>query len=67
MRSLVRIFAALGVALIAGLLYRALPLEQKVNQRFALQGGVCVLVQLHTSPDVPAITADVQSQRQTRL
>ncbi len=39
-----------------------MPIQQKIKLGLDLQGGVRVLLQLNTSPEVPKITSDVQSQ-----
>jgi preprotein translocase subunit SecD len=54
--------ALVVVALVAFCLYLVLPLQQKIKLGLDLQGGVRVLLQLQTSPEVPAITKDVQSE-----
>jgi preprotein translocase subunit SecD len=43
-------------------LYLILPLQNKIKLGLDLQGGVRVLLQLNTSPEVPKITHDIQSQ-----
>jgi len=55
---------AIVVAVVAGCLALILPIQQKIKLGLDLQGGVRVLLQLNPSPEVPAITAQVQSQVQ---
>ncbi len=43
-------------------LYLILPLQNKIKLGLDLQGGVRVLLQLNTSPEVPKITRQVQGQ-----
>jgi preprotein translocase subunit SecD len=43
-------------------LYLTLPIQSKIKLGLDLQGGVRVLLQLQTSPEVPKITSEVQSQ-----
>jgi len=43
-------------------LYLILPIQSKIKLGLDLQGGVRVLLQLHSSPEVPKITPQVQSQ-----
>lgn len=43
-------------------LYLILPLQSKIKLGLDLQGGVRVLLQLNSSPEVPKITRQVQSQ-----
>jgi preprotein translocase subunit SecD len=52
--------AVLGT--VALCLYLILPLQTKIKLGLDLQGGVRVLLQLNTSPEVPKITRQVQSQ-----
>lgn len=53
-------------ALIAGIvaycLYLVLPVQNKIKLGLDLQGGVRVLLQLHTSPEVPQINREIQGQ-----
>ncbi|HEY0797722.1 MAG TPA: protein translocase subunit SecD [Candidatus Baltobacteraceae bacterium] len=49
-------------ALVAFCLYLVLPFQQKIKLGLDLQGGVRVLMELKTSPEVPTITRDIQSQ-----
>ena len=56
---------ALAVLGVVGLcLYLILPIQQKIHLGLDLQGGVRVLLQLNTSPEVPKITPQVQQQVQ---
>jgi preprotein translocase subunit SecD len=50
------------VATVALCLYLILPLQNKIKLGLDLQGGVRVLLQLNTSPEVPKITRQIQSQ-----
>src|SRR5580704_15429422 len=50
------------VGTVALCLYLILPLQNKIKLGLDLQGGVRVLLQLNTSPEVPKITRQVQSQ-----
>ena len=50
------------LAIAALCLYLILPLQNKIKLGLDLQGGVRVLLQLNTSPEVPKITRQVQSQ-----
>jgi len=50
------------LATVALCLYLILPLQSKIKLGLDLQGGVRVLLQLNTSPEVPKITRQVQSQ-----
>jgi preprotein translocase subunit SecD len=43
-------------------LYLILPIQNKIKLGLDLQGGVRVLLQLNTSPEVPRITPQVQNQ-----
>jgi preprotein translocase subunit SecD len=43
-------------------LYLILPIGSKIKLGLDLQGGVRVLLQLHTSPEIPKITAQIQNQ-----
>ena len=52
--------AVLGVAALC--LYLTLPIQNKIKLGLDLQGGVRVLLQLQTSPEVPKITNEVQQQ-----
>jgi len=52
--------AVLGTAALC--LYLVLPIQSKIKLGLDLQGGVRVLLQLHTSPEVPKITPQVQGQ-----
>ena len=55
----------LFIAAIVGLcLYLVLPIQNKIKLGLDLQGGVRVLLQLNTSPEVPTITPQIQSQVQ---
>jgi preprotein translocase subunit SecD len=54
--------ALLVAALVAFCLYLILPIQQKVHLGLDLQGGLRVLLQLQTSPEVPTITRDVQAE-----
>jgi preprotein translocase subunit SecD len=45
-------------------LYLILPIQQKIHLGLDLQGGVRVLLQLNTSPEVPKITPQIQQQVQ---
>jgi preprotein translocase subunit SecD len=52
-----------AVLAVVGLcLYLILPIQQKIKLGLDLQGGVRVLLQLNTSPEIPKITAQVQAQ-----
>jgi preprotein translocase subunit SecD len=56
-------FKGAAVLAIAALcLYLILPLQNKIKLGLDLQGGVRVLLQLNTSPEVPKITRQVQGQ-----
>jgi preprotein translocase subunit SecD len=56
-------FKALFVLAIVGLsLYLVLPIQQKIKLGLDLQGGVRVLLQLNTSPEVPKITPQIQGE-----
>jgi preprotein translocase subunit SecD len=48
--------------IVAFCLYLVLPIQQKIKLGLDLQGGVRVLLQLHTSPEVPQINRQVQGQ-----
>ena len=50
------------LAVVALCLLLILPLQQKIKLGLDLQGGVRVLLQLQTSPEVTAITPQVQAQ-----
>jgi len=52
--------AVLGT--VALCLYLILPLQNKIKLGLDLQGGVRVLLQLNTSPEVPQITKQIQNQ-----
>jgi preprotein translocase subunit SecD len=52
------------LAVVAGCLALVLPIQQKIKLGLDLQGGVRVLLQLNPSPEVPQITAQVESQVQ---
>jgi len=52
--------AVLGTAALC--LYLILPIQSKIKLGLDLQGGVRVLLQLHTSAEVPKITPQVQGQ-----
>ncbi len=52
--------AVLGTAALC--LYLVLPIQSKIKLGLDLQGGVRVLLQLHSSPEVPKITTQVQGQ-----
>ncbi len=55
----------LFIAAIVGLcLYLVLPIQNKIKLGLDLQGGVRVLLQLNTSPEVPTITPQIQGQVQ---
>jgi preprotein translocase subunit SecD len=43
-------------------LYLVLPISSKIKLGLDLQGGVRVLLQLHTSPEVPKITSQIQGE-----
>jgi preprotein translocase subunit SecD len=43
-------------------LYLILPIQSKIKLGLDLQGGVRVLLQLHSSPEIPKITPQVQGQ-----
>ncbi len=60
LRPWVKGAAVLGT--VALCLYLILPLQTKIKLGLDLQGGVRVLLQLNTSPEVPKITRQVQSQ-----
>jgi preprotein translocase subunit SecD len=50
------------LATVALCLYLILPLQSKIKLGLDLQGGVRVLLQLNTSPEVPKITRQIQNQ-----
>jgi preprotein translocase subunit SecD len=50
------------VGIVALCLYLVLPIQHKIKLGLDLQGGVRVLLNLNTSPDVPKITPQIQSQ-----
>ncbi|MDQ2908737.1 MAG: protein translocase subunit SecD [Candidatus Eremiobacteraeota bacterium] len=50
--------------IVAGCLYLVLPIQSKIRLGLDLQGGVSVLLQLNTSPEVPKITSQIQGQVQ---
>ena len=50
------------LAIVGLCIYLVVPIQQKIKLGLDLQGGVRVLLQLNTSPEVPKITSDVQSQ-----
>jgi len=54
--------ALLILAVIALCLWAALPIQNKIRLGLDLQGGVRVLLQLNTSPQVPKITPEIQNQ-----
>ncbi|MBC5828773.1 MAG: protein translocase subunit SecD [Candidatus Eremiobacteraeota bacterium] len=54
--------ALLILAVIALCLWAALPVQKKIRLGLDLQGGVRVLLQLDTSPQVPRITPAIQGQ-----
>jgi preprotein translocase subunit SecD len=53
---------ALLVGIVAFSLFLVLPIQKKIKLGLDLQGGVRVLLQLHTSPEVPQITRQIQGQ-----
>jgi len=53
---------AIIISTVALCLYLIFPLQSKIKLGLDLQGGVRVLLQLNTSPEVPKITPQVQSQ-----
>jgi preprotein translocase subunit SecD len=53
---------AVILAVVGLCLYLILPIQNKIKLGLDLQGGVRVLLQLNTSPEVPKITQDVQNQ-----
>ncbi len=58
---------AIGVfiaAIVGFSLYLVLPIQNKIRLGLDLQGGVSVLLQLETSPEVPKITPAIQGQVQ---
>ena len=48
--------------IVAWCLFLVLPIQNKIKLGLDLQGGVRVLLQLHTSPEVPDINRQIQSQ-----
>ena len=54
--------AVLLLAVIALCVWAIVPLQQKIHLGLDLQGGVRVLLQLNTTPEVPKITSAVQGQ-----
>jgi preprotein translocase subunit SecD len=48
--------------IVAYSLFLVLPIQNKIKLGLDLQGGVRVLLQLHTSPEVPQITRQIQGQ-----
>lgn len=48
--------------IVAGCLYLVLPIQNKIKLGLDLQGGVRVLLELQTSPEVPQITRQVQTE-----
>lgn len=54
--------ALLILAVIGLCLWAALPIQKKIRLGLDLQGGVRVLLQLNTSPQVPKITPEIQGQ-----
>jgi len=48
--------------IVAWCLFLVLPIQNKIKLGLDLQGGVRVLLQLHTSPEVPDISRQIQSQ-----
>jgi len=54
--------ALLVIAIVALCVWSITPINQKVKLGLDLQGGARVLLQLQTSPDVPKITSEIQSQ-----
>ncbi|MDQ2858196.1 MAG: protein translocase subunit SecD [Candidatus Eremiobacteraeota bacterium] len=48
--------------IVAWCLFLVLPIQNKIKLGLDLQGGVRVLLQLHTSPEVPEINRQIQSQ-----
>ncbi len=53
---------ALLAGIVAYSLFLVLPIQNKLKLGLDLQGGVRVLLQLHTSPEVPQITREIQGQ-----
>ncbi len=53
---------ALLAGIVAYSLFLVLPIQNKVKLGLDLQGGVRVLLQLQTSPEVPQITRQIQGQ-----
>ncbi len=51
-------------AIVASSLYLVLPIRSKIKLGLDLQGGVRVLLQLHATPEIPAITSAIQAQVQ---
>jgi preprotein translocase subunit SecD len=54
-----------GVLLLASIglsLWLILPIQQRIHLGLDLQGGVRVLLQLKTSPEIPRITPEIQNQ-----
>ena len=56
------VYGAFILALAGLSVYLILPIQTKIKLGLDLQGGVRVLLQLNTSPEVPKITPQVQSQ-----
>jgi preprotein translocase subunit SecD len=48
--------------IVAYCLFLVLPIQHRIKLGLDLQGGVRVLLQLHTSPEVPKITSEIQGQ-----
>src|SRR3984957_13605104 len=53
---------AVILAVVGLCLYLVLPIQSKIKLGLDLQGGVRVLLQLHTSPEVPQINRQIQGQ-----
>ena len=53
---------AVLAGIVAFCLYLVLPIQNKIKLGLDLQGGVRVLLQLNTSPEVPKITPQIQGQ-----
>jgi len=54
--------AVLLLALVGLCVWAVLPVQKKIRLGLDLQGGARVLLQLQTTPDVPTVTSDIQSQ-----
>ncbi len=50
------------LGIVALCLFLILPIQKKIKLGLDLQGGVRVLLQLQTSPEVPKITSEIQGQ-----